>query len=65
MTQKLDDRIAVIVWAKNQDRANGWAKTLNAPIYYINRQPFGSNSNTFTMLTMVSKHFENCSGRIK
>jgi hypothetical protein len=42
MTQALDNRIAVIVWAASQDRAKGWARTLNAPIYYISRKPFGS-----------------------
>ncbi len=37
MSQKLDDRIAVIVWHPVADRPRGYAEALNAPIYYVYR----------------------------
>lgn len=50
MKPDLDGRIAVIVWAAGQDRAKGFARVLNAPIYYVSRTPFGSDSKVLTPL---------------
>ena len=50
MSRSLDNRIAVIIWAPNQDHAKKWAEILNAPIYYIFHKPFGLSSKVFLPL---------------
>lgn len=41
MSNPLDNRVAVIVWAQSQDHAKKWAEIFNAPIYFIFHKPFG------------------------
>lgn len=44
MQPALDKRIAVVVWAAQQDRARHWAQSLNAPIYCLTWMPLNSKS---------------------
>lgn len=49
----LDTRIAVVSWAKYQDRANQYARCLNAPMHFIHRTIRGRDEKIFAPLRYI------------